>query len=168
MSSKSDLPARLAFLARIAHKEKEYLRYTAGRLLPQTGPVTSVMVSSWIDSPDTAERLDAFVARFGRLQDTLGDKLVPSLLRFLGEQTGPALDNLNKAEKFGWIPSADEWMLYRKLRNQMVHEYIEDPAILADALTAGRDFSVELCKMAEELVGEAQRRLKAIEEGGHL
>ena len=30
---------------------------------------------------DLAERVDAFVARFGRLQDTAADKLLPELLR---------------------------------------------------------------------------------------
>jgi hypothetical protein len=29
---------------------------------------------------------DAFVARFGRLQDTLGDKLLPALLKVLDGQ----------------------------------------------------------------------------------
>jgi len=30
---------------------------------------------------ELAERVEAFVARFGRLQDTLGDKLLPTLLK---------------------------------------------------------------------------------------
>ena len=84
--------------------------------------------------PLLAERLDAFVARFGRLQDTVGDKLLPSLLMALAEPVGPAIDNLDKAEKFGWIESTEDWMEMRRLRNQMVHEYIEDVAVLASAL----------------------------------
>ncbi|WP_256993193.1 hypothetical protein [Methylococcus capsulatus] len=35
---------------------------------------------------DLAERVEAFVGRFGRLQDTLGDKLSPLLLAALGEK----------------------------------------------------------------------------------
>jgi len=35
-----------------------------------------------------AERLDAFAARFARLQDTAGDKLLPALLTWLGEPVG--------------------------------------------------------------------------------
>ncbi|TVP60703.1 MAG: hypothetical protein EA349_01005 [Halomonadaceae bacterium] len=99
--------------------------------------VTENEVKGWIVDVDMAERLDAFVARFSRLQDTLGDKLIPTLLSYLGEQTGPAIDNLNRAEKFGWIESAEEWIVYRKLRNQMIHEYIEDTAVLTDALRSG-------------------------------
>ena len=68
--------------------------------------------------PDLAERIDAFVARFGRLQDTLGDKLLPHLLRALGEKPGAAIDNLDRAERLGWIESADQWLEIRRLRNK--------------------------------------------------
>ena len=51
-----------------------------------------------------AERLDAFVSRFGRLQDTVGDKLLPALLFALAEKTGPAIDNLDRAENFDLRP----------------------------------------------------------------
>jgi len=87
-----------------------------------------------------AERLDAFVSRFGRLQDTVGDKLLPALLNALGESSGPALDNLDQAEKFGLIDSSDNWMEIRRLRNQMVHEYIEDLAVLSSALRSGHGY----------------------------
>jgi len=80
------------------------------------------------------------------------------LLSLSGENIGPAMDNLDKAERFGWIESADDWQTYRKLRNQMVHEYIEDPRVLADALEAGRSIVEPLSRMAEILVAEAQSR----------
>ncbi|MDP2176992.1 hypothetical protein [Methylicorpusculum sp.] len=35
------------------------------------------------------------------------------------------------------IKSADEWLTMRNLRNQMVHEYVEDPVILNNALQSG-------------------------------
>ncbi len=47
---------------------------------------------------------------------------------------------MDKAEKFGFIASADGWMEMRRLRNQMVHEYIEDLAVLASALRSGHAF----------------------------
>ena len=46
---------------------------------------------------------DVFVARFGSLQDTLADKLLPELLGWLGESMGPAIDNVARAERLGWI-----------------------------------------------------------------
>ncbi len=69
-------------------------------------------------------------------------------LHFLCRITRKEIDHLvtttdrlfPKAGKFGWLDSADEWMTFRKLRNQMVHEYIEYRALLADALNAGAAF----------------------------
>lgn len=46
----------------------------------------------------------------------------------------------------------------RQLRNQMVHEYIEDPAVLADALNAGHRFVPALCAIADCLLAETGRR----------
>jgi hypothetical protein len=40
---------------------------------------------------ELAERTDAFVARFGRLQDTLADKLLPTLLDCLAEPVDAAI-----------------------------------------------------------------------------
>lgn len=96
---------------------------------------------------------------FSRLQDTVGDKLIPTLLIYLEEKTGPAVDNLNRAEKFGWLNSAENWITFRKLRNQMVHEYIEDITVLTDALQAGKTYVPELIQAAERVTGEALRRL---------
>ncbi|MCL7929574.1 hypothetical protein [Halomonas llamarensis] len=150
---------RLAFLARVVKKEANYLEITSVRVFGGVAPVSYEHVVEWVDDIEAAERLDAFVARFGRLQDTVGDKLLPQLLKFLGESLGPAADNLDKAEKFGWIDSADDWLLYRKLRNQMVHDYIEDLNVLADALDAGRTFTQSLIEMALRMAQEAENRL---------
>lgn len=158
-SANSEQAARIRFLCRIAGKEVELLRMTAGHLFPGDAPVTVKEVEGWIANPVMSERLDAFVARFGRLQDTLGDKLIPALLELLGEARGPAADNLDKAEKFGWIDSAEDWILYRKLRNQMIHDYIEDTRILTDALQAGQAYVPVLIRISEALTREAERRL---------
>lgn len=41
------------------------------------------------------------------------------------------IDNLDRAERLDLIKSTDDWLTMRKLRNQMVHEYVEDPEILS-------------------------------------
>lgn len=130
---------------------------TDGRLF---GNLFTIEVAQQIESdPILAERLDAFVSRFGRLQDTVGDKLLPALLLALAERSGPAIDNLDKAEKLGFIESADTWMELRRLRNQMVHEYIEDLVVLTNALSSGHAFVPVLVTAAKRLVAEAQRLL---------
>lgn len=76
------------------------------------------------------------MARFGRLQDTVADKLLLALLYLLAEPVGPTIDNLNKAERLGWIGPIDNWIGLRGLRIRMIPEYACDPAELAVALTA--------------------------------
>jgi len=157
MKIKPSQAARLEFLARVTDKACQHLHDTDSRLF---GDLFTVEMAQAIElDPILAERLDAFVARFGRLQDTVGDKLLPALLTALAEKTGPAIDNLDKAEKFGLIKSADVWMEMRRLRNQMVHEYIEDLAVLTSALRAGHEFVPELLAAAGRCVAQAQRLL---------
>ncbi|MDO8334765.1 MAG: hypothetical protein Q7T35_08875 [Nitrosomonas sp.] len=94
---------RFVSLLEIVRREGELLLKTDVRLF------TSTIDANWVRQleydDDLSERLDAFVSRFGRMQDTLGDKLLPSLLRLLAEKLGSALDNLNKAEKLGLLVS---------------------------------------------------------------
>jgi len=149
------MAARLSFLVRVVRKECTHLQSTDERLFAQ--PFTNEHAQSVASNPDLAERLDAFVSRFGRLQDTVGDKLLPALLDGLGEPIGAAIDNLDRAEKLGLLASADSWMETRRLRNQMVHEYIEDVAILASALRAAHAFVPHLMTTAERCMQAAER-----------
>lgn len=126
--------AKLRFLADTVLAESEHLQTTDGRLFAV--PMTPERAAGLRNDIDLSERTDAFVARFGRLQDTLTDKLLPVLLDWLSEPVGPAIDNLNKAERLGWIGSVQTWTEVRRLRNRMIHEYVRDPAELAAALMA--------------------------------
>ena len=48
-----------------------------------------------------------------------------------------AVENLDRAEKLGLLESADDWLVMRRLRNLMIHEYVDDPGQLAEGLMAG-------------------------------
>lgn len=140
---------RLAFLRDIVALEVEHLQQTDQRLFQE--PMDADRVRRLRHDIDLAERVDAFVARFGRLQDTVADKLLPALLQAKAETVGPALDNLNKAERFGWLASVDEWLVVRKLRNRMIQEYVKDPAELAQALQAAHDYVPLLVNTAQRM-----------------
>lgn len=148
--------ARLRFLARVVGKECRHLDATDRRLFAVA--MSPARAASLADEPDLAERVEAFVGRFGRLQDTLADKLLPALLSALGEQTGAQIDNLDRAERLGWVGSSDQWLSIRQLRNQMVHEYMEDMAVLANALQSGHGFVATLLRAANAMVGEVAAR----------
>ena len=147
---------RLQFLVRVVRKECRHLATTDQRLFASAFTLEQAIRLE--EEPDIAERVEAFVGRFGRLQDTVGDKLLPLLLAALGEKPSAAIDNLDRAERFGLIRSADEWMTIRNLRNQMVHEYVEDPAVLTSALQNGHDFVPTLIDAAGKMIAEIERR----------
>ncbi|VAW87996.1 hypothetical protein MNBD_GAMMA16-1940 [hydrothermal vent metagenome] len=147
---------RLQFLARIVKKEIRYLCLTNQRLFPY--PFTREKAERLEVDVELAERVDAFVSRFGRLQDTVGSKLLPQYLDAVGEATGPAIDNLNRAEKLGLIRSAELWITLRDLRNAMIHEYMEDLDKLADALNKGHQHVTTLTEDAGRMLADLEAR----------
>lgn len=155
----TDATERLHHLCEVVTLEIQHLLLTDGRLFAQPFDVERVM--GLAHDPTESEKLDAFVARFGRLQDTTGDKLLPALLRWVGQTPGPVIDNLNLAEKWGWLPSASAWLSMRQMRNKMVHEYIRDPAVLSDALNTAHEQVPTLVASARRLLQEVQQRLPA-------
>jgi hypothetical protein len=152
----SGLRLRLQFLVRIVERECRYLLLTDQRLFD--GSLNPETVTHLEQAPELAERVDAFVGRLGRLQDTLGDKLLPALLSALAEKPGAMIDNLDKAERLGWLDSTEDWLTLRKLRNLMVHEYMEEPARLWDALEAGHAAVPALVDTAMRMRDEVLRR----------
>lgn len=124
---------RLAFLLETAALEAEHLRATDQRLFAV--PFDAARATTLRTDALLSERLDAFSARFARLQDTAGDKLLPALLSRVGEPLGSVLDNLDRAGRLGLLPQPSEtWLAARALRNRMVHEYIRDAGQLAQAV----------------------------------
>lgn len=93
--------ARLRFLARVVGKECRHLETTDRRLFAAS--MTPARAASLADDPDLAERVEAFVGRFGRLQDTLAEKFLPALLYALGEPTAAQIDNLDRAERLAMV-----------------------------------------------------------------
>jgi hypothetical protein len=78
---------------------------------------------------DKADRrlLDQFAYRYTRLQDDMGARLFPAVLRALGEDVAamPAIDRFVRLEQLGWLPDAEEWTELRHIRNEFSHEYPE-------------------------------------------
>lgn len=147
---------RLLFLTNVVKRELKHLQATDKRLFPS--PLTLATIEQLENDEALSETVEAFVGRFCRLQDTLGDKLLPQLLIYLGERPTVVVDNLDKAERLGWIKSTDTWLETRQLRNQMIHEYIENPNILLNALNAGHEFVSELANVAERMLSEIEQR----------
>lgn len=147
---------RLHFLSRVLEREAAYLADTDRRLFAV--PLTLDDLRELPQRPELAERIDAFVARLSRLQDGAADKLLPALLAALGEPPGATIDNLHRAERLGWIDSSADWMATRRLRNRLVHEYVEDRQVLLDAMLSAHEAVPMLVSAAHRLTAEVARR----------
>ncbi len=153
MSAPREARAALRAALEVAAREAAHLRGTRERLLP--GPVDAAWVRRLEADPVLAERVDGFVARFGRLQDTLGNRVVPRLLAALAEPVGAQIDNLHRLERLGLLRSAREWIEARNLRNRLVHEYVTDPEEFAQALERARELTDLLLDTCERLAARA-------------
>lgn len=149
-------PLRLEALLYAVEREALYLEQTDGRLFAM--PFDEQRAMALPADQDLSELVDAFAMRFGRLQDTLGDKLIPAVLQREQEPLGSALDNLDRAERLGWVDSVDSWIDARRLRNGFVHEYLRDPAKLAYNLMQGHSAVPLLVSCARRLLAHCQAR----------
>lgn len=106
--------------------------------------LTPTWLEALLATPEGIDRLESFVGKFSRMQDTMMDKFLPTFLVAAGEKSGTALDNLNRAQRLGFVKDPDQWLAMRRLRNRLVHEYVDDPAELLAALEMARPLPAEL------------------------
>lgn len=140
----------------LAKKEAAHLAYTHRTLFAQ--PIDLNWVRNLTQRDDLAEKIDAFVSRFGRLQDHIGEKLIPRFVVLLGESPKSLLDNLAYAEKAGWLESAEAFVSARKLRNLLVHEYMSEAELFLEALLA----SDEATRMLMDIVTRIEQQAHAV------
>jgi hypothetical protein len=90
-------------------------------------------------SDDEIEHIDQFLFRFPKLQDAMGEKLFMFILEFLKEEntkTKPFIDILNRLEQLGLLENKNDWLELRKIRNNIAHQYEDEPQHAAEALNA--------------------------------
>lgn len=78
---------------------------------------------------DEIAYIDQYIFRFSKLQDALGNKLFKAVLLILGEDltNKPFIDMFNRLEQLGIIEDYDLWLELRKIRNELAHDYEDDP-----------------------------------------
>ncbi len=139
----------------LAKKEAVQLHYSHTTLFALD--IDLLWVENLTQRPALAEKVEAFVSRFGRLQDHLGEKLLPRYAQLVGEQYKTQIDVLNFAERAGILVSADEFLAARKLRNALVHEYMQDAQDFLDSLHLARQSSQMLFDVIAKTEAELTR-----------
>ena len=139
----------------LAQKEAEHLRYSYSTLFAHD--LNLAWVENLTSNPALAEKVEAFVSRFGRLQDHLGEKLIPRYAQLVGEQYKTQIDVLSFAERAGILISADDFLAARKLRNALVHEYMQDSQSFLDSLMLAHTAAQMLFDVIDKTHAELQR-----------
>lgn len=138
----------------LAKKEVAHLAYTHRTLFAQA--IDLDWVRSLAQREDLSEKIDAFVSRFGRLQDHIGEKLIPRFAALLGSAPKSLLDSLAYAEKAGWVESAEAFVSARKLRNLLVHEYMAEAALFLEALQTADEATHMLTDTVDRIERQAR------------
>ncbi len=124
-------------------------------------------IESWLplsyedfDNIEKIKTIDSFIYRFIKVQDKIGEKLFPALLSSLQEydRRMPFIDILNKLEKLEILPSADEWIEYRNLRNILTHEYPDNEDEIIEAIPLAVDAYKNILEIFNKIIKIVSQR----------
>jgi uncharacterized protein YutE (UPF0331/DUF86 family) len=141
---------------RLAHKEAGHLRYSLTTLFAL--PIDLPWVRNLAQQPELAEKVEAFASRFAQLQDHLGDKLLHRCGHLLGESPKSLIDALAFAERAGLLRDADEFIAARRLRNALVHEYMQDAEVFLGSLMQARQACALFFDVIDRVGAALERR----------
>ena len=113
--------------------------------------------------------VDQLIFRFSKLQDTMGDKLFPSLLELVGENVKDKtfIDRLNRLEELGLVDRV-EWMSLRKDRNEIAHEYSFNQDEVIDSINLIYNLSDKLISIYDGFYKYCFEKFSFVEESNIL
>ena len=152
---------RFLYTLEIVHREGRHLAYSWKHLYSQK--IDSDWVNELQIAPQKAEQMEAFISRFGKMQDTIAGKLLPRWLISLEEIPGSQIEILNRAEHLGVVEDVERWLEARYLHNRLVHEYMEDAIQFAEALNLAKEHTVILMETYNRVRGFAGSRMDDVE-----
>lgn len=141
MNEKHQLETRIHQVLQLVAREDSHLLAVRRRFFGDAEDLSAQWLEAVLENDIGVDRLESFVGKFTRMQDTLMDKLIPLFLKYLGEPVGTAIDNLNRMERLGFIAQANDWLEMRFLRNRLVHEYIEHSEDMLQALARAKQLT---------------------------
>ncbi len=100
---------------------------TACSKLKSSFPLTGQSYKNFAD--DELSYLDQYLYRFSKLQDSVGQKLFKAVLAYKKEEVANLsfIDIVNRLEQLEYLHDGDGWFDLRNIRNQLAHDYEDDP-----------------------------------------
>lgn len=115
-----------------------------------------------IENPSKDDRrlLDQFAYRFTRLQDDMGARLLPAILRALGEDIASlsVIDRLHRLEQLNMLQSTEEWLELRQIRNEFSHDDPATPEERFERLTFAIQAAQRLLVILDTLTDKLHQR----------
>ena len=143
----------------LARREAAHLLYSQQTLFAL--PIDLAWVNSLGEQPVLAEKVEAFVSRFARLQDHIGEKLLPRYAALVGESPKTLIDTLAFAERAEVLSDANTFIAARRLRNALVHEYMFDAQVFLDNLLEARGACELFFQTVDAVTREVDRLLNS-------
>lgn len=109
-------------------------------------------------SDDEIEAIDQYLFRFAKLQDTLGMRLFKMIVSEYVDNVDELtfLDILNHLEKIGILEDVNVWKRLRDIRNDISHQYDDEPQEMAEALNNIFAYKNELLEIFERIVAKVE------------
>jgi hypothetical protein len=97
--------------------------------------------------------VDQLIYRFSKLQDTLGEKIFPSILILAHEDVKKKtfIDILNRLEELE-VVDRNEWLKLREMRNEIAHEYSFNLEEVVDSIVSIYTISSQLLAIYRKTV----------------
>ena len=113
-----------------------------------------------LDDDESRTLIDAFIYRFSKIQDMMGQKLFPVFMDFIQEDARrmPFIDILNLLEKLDLIPDVETWLSFRTLRNNLSHEYPDNEEEIIEGIEKALEVYPQVKKVYESFKNEYEKR----------
>jgi len=97
--------------------------------------------------------MDQYLFRFSKLQDTLGKRVFRAIVSEYEEDIDALtfVDVLNRLEKIGVLDDVNIWKTLRDVRNDISHQYDDNPQEMAEALNNIFAYKTELIAILEKI-----------------
>jgi hypothetical protein len=104
--------------------------------------------------------IDSFIFRFIKIQDQMGNRLFRYFLDELGDydDSMSLIDILDKLEKIGIVNESADWMLNRKLRNILTHEYPDNEMEILDGIRLALGAYVDMVTIYKRIIDYCEKR----------
>ena len=112
------------------------------------------------EDKEKIKTIDAFIFRFIKLQDFMGDKLFKDILKIVGEYKDnmSLIDILDKLEKLEIIKDADNWINYRAIRNKLTHEYPDNQEEVIEGINLAIIYFEEISQVLNNIMNYIEEK----------